>query len=104
MSNGFNDLEKHLNKMSKAAKELDGDNEIPFNELFPSNFISTHTDYSSMEDFVSASGLDFSNQEAFEAIEESVLDNFVASHSTFDSWKDMLSSASERWVAKKLGL
>lgn len=90
--------------MSKAAKEIDGDNEIPFNELFPSNFISTHTDYSTMEDFTSASGLDFSSQEAYGDIDESVLDNFVASHSTFDSWEDMLAGASERWIAKKLGL
>ncbi|TFI70094.1 hypothetical protein [Carnobacterium divergens] len=103
MSNGFSDLEKHLNKISKTAKELDGDNEIPFNELFTSNFISKHTDYSTIEDFTSASGLDFSSQEAIEDINESVLDNFVASNSTFDSWEDMLASAIEEWVAKKMG-
>ncbi|MGO2961617.1 MAG: hypothetical protein ACTIDE_03390 [Carnobacterium maltaromaticum] len=104
MYNGFNDLEKHLNEMSKAAEDLNGENEIPFEELFTDNFISSNTNFPTMEAFTKASGLDFSNQEAFEAIDENILDTFVSSNSIFDSWADMLGKASDSWIAKKLGL
>lgn len=104
MSNGFKDLEKQLNKMSKAAEKLNRENEVPFEDLFTDNFISTNTNFPTMEAFANASGLDFSNQESFEAIDDSVLDNFVSSNSKFDSWEDMLGTAGETWFAKKLGL
>lgn len=104
MNNGFKDLEKQLTKMSKAAEELNGENEIPFNDLFTANFISTNTDFPTMEAFEKASGLDFSNQETFEAIDENALDTFVSENSKFDSWEDMLGNASESWLSKKLGL
>lgn len=106
MSNGFNgfdDAIKHLNKMAKAAQELDGDNEIPFSELFTPSFISKNTSSRNLEEFFKKSGFDTSSEESFTAIPEEDMDRYVSENSKFDTWSDMIETATQEYIAKKLG-
>ncbi|QXX72684.1 hypothetical protein FOF38_04845 [Enterococcus faecium] len=100
---GFDDLTSHLNKMSKAAQELDGDNEIPMADLLTNSFISKNTSCQSLDEFFEKSGFDVSSEEAFAAIPDEDMDRFVSQNSNFNTWTDMLGTATQEYVAKKLG-
>jgi hypothetical protein len=56
-NHGIDSVTKSLNKLADNAKAIDGNNEIPMNELFTSNFMKTHTSFEDFESFVKASEL-----------------------------------------------
>lgn len=101
--NGFDELQKKLTKMSKAAEELNGTHNIPLIDLFTDSFISENSKFSTAHEFFDASGFDFDNQEEFEAVPDADIDKYVSENTEFTTWSDMLTSAGERYVFKKLG-
>lgn len=98
---GLDKFSKELNKLSKNAEKISGNNQVSFNELFTNSFMSKYTDFTNIDDFVTNSGFDFSD---LESIPDSDLDNFVSNNTSFSNWKEMLTKASEIWTVKKLGL
>ncbi|WP_142976474.1 hypothetical protein [Enterococcus faecium] len=103
MSNGFDDLSKKLNKMAKAAQEMDGEHSVPMSELFTNDFVSANTKFSSIEEFFEVSGFDCSSEESFAAIPDDQMDAFVSDNTNFDTWSDFMSAAAKKYTAKKLG-
>ncbi|MDT2597112.1 hypothetical protein P7D52_13360 [Enterococcus dongliensis] len=101
---GFDDIKNRLDKMSKAAQELDGEQEVPMSELLTDPFISKNSNFQNVDEFFENSGFDMNTEEEFAAIPDDAMDTYVAENSTFESWNDMLSSATQEYVAKKLGL
>ncbi|MED1190458.1 hypothetical protein [Bacillus paralicheniformis] len=99
---GFKNFEKKLKKMSKAAKDLQGTNEVPLNELLTEAFLRKHTDFSSLEEFESHEM--FSKYPTFQEIPDHELDNYVSSNSKFASWNEMFEVAGKEYLSKKLGL
>lgn len=98
---GLDNLSRKLNSMQQAAKNIDGENSVPLTELFTDSFTQSHSNFNSFDEFAISSGFDFSD---IESIPENELDTFISENTNFNSWKDMLSAATEKWVAKKLGL
>lgn len=103
MSNGFDNISKRLNKMAKAAKEMDGEHSIPMSELFTKDFVSSNTKFNSIDEFFEASGFDCSSQEAFAAIPDDQMDAFVSANTNYETWSDFMGSAVKKYTAKKLG-
>ncbi|MFT8412666.1 MAG: hypothetical protein ABF743_14395 [Schleiferilactobacillus perolens] len=102
MSNdGFKDLSRKLNKMQKAAKKLSGTHSVDFNKLFPGNFMQRRTNYSSIDAFLAAAGIN--SQEDLEAKPDTEMDAFVRKSSSFQTWQEMLDTASNDYISKKLG-
>ncbi|PAE70599.1 hypothetical protein [Bacillus licheniformis] len=99
---GFKNIEKKLEKMSKAAKDLQGTNEVPLNELLTEAFLRKHTGFSSLEEFESHEM--FSKYPTFQEIPDHELDNYVSSYSKFANWREMLDTAGKEYVVRKLGL
>lgn len=102
MTNNLDDLAKRLKTLSDNAKAINGENEVPFNELFSQSFMLQHTNnsYSSFDGFLKASGF---ADIAFEKIPNDEWDKWVANASNFGSWDEMKKSASQAWITKKLG-
>lgn len=98
---GVDDVLKNLKKMQKSAEEIEGTNTIPFTELFNNSFMQANTKFSDIENFEKESKFDFSEMDS---IDEKKLDEFVNLNTKFDSWDSMMTSASNKWVTKKLGL
>lgn len=73
---GFKKFEKKLEKMSKAAKDLQGTNEVPLNELLTEAFLRKHTGFSSLEEFESHEM--FSKYPTFQEIPDHELDTYVS--------------------------
>lgn len=100
---GLDKLEKRLNQMERAAKELDGTHSVSFENLFTTSFMKKYTQFQSIEEFFSSSGFDVTSQEDFEAIPEKDLDAYVSNNTSFETWEDMFSKAMVGYAAKKLG-
>lgn len=103
MSNGFDDLIKELNDISKKAQELGGEHNVPLPELLTDSFISENTSFKSLDEFFEKSGFDVSSSESFDAIPDEDLDKFVSENSNFEDWSDMLGTAGTEYFSKKLG-
>lgn len=99
---GFDELQDDLEGMAEKAKELDGENEVPIEELFPDEFMEENTDFESLESFFRDSPWDWERDD-LEDIPEEKLDEYVRTHSQFSSWEEMMSEAGEIWAAKQLG-
>lgn len=100
---GFNELQKRLQDMQKAAQELDGQQNVPLTELLSEEFISEHTSLSNLEEFFENGEFKFKTREEFDAIPQAQLDEYVRSVSNFEDWEEMLGSATKEYISKKLG-
>ncbi|WP_406846050.1 hypothetical protein [Bacillus safensis] len=98
---GFKEFEKKIKKMSKAADDLQGSNEVPFEELFTDAFLRKNTNFSSYNEF--ESGEVFSKHENLDQIPENELDDYVLNNTKFTSWREMLDTAGAEYVVRKLG-
>lgn len=88
--------------MQENLKKVDGTHTYTFKELFNDEFVSQHTKFSSISDFLEPSGLDFSSQEAFRNIDISALDKYISENSDFSSWEEMKSVAGKAIIEKQI--
>ena len=77
------------------------ENEIPFAELFPEEFMRLYTEFASMEAFLEASSWEVENQEDFRAIPDEPFDEYVDKHTDFPSWEVMYQTAGQRFMERK---
>ena len=96
-TSGFDELEKKL-------EEIGGSNQVSFGELFPDSFISTHTDFETIEELFEESDYEVESEEDFEQIPDEEWDEFIANNTVFSNWKDMMQKAFQRWVSKQLDI
>jgi len=101
---GIDDTIEDLQDLQAAAEELDGDNSVPMEEMFPPEFIREHTEFESFEEWLEGSQWQVDSQEDFEDIPDGPFDDYVAETSDFDDWDDMFGTAGREWAARELGL
>lgn len=100
--NDINESIKQLRKIQENLKKVDGTHTYTFKEIFNDDFVSSHTKYSNISDFLEASGLDFSSQEAFQNIDIEKLDKYISENSDFVSWEEMKSVAGKLITKKQI--
>jgi len=101
---GLDDAIRKLSDLERKAAELDGEHSVPISDLFPDSFMAAHTDFTTIQDMLDASGFPASTPEEFSAIPDDQWDTFVASRTKFASWHAMLEAGTAEWVSHKLGL
>ncbi|MFB9157442.1 hypothetical protein [Chromobacterium violaceum] len=82
-----------LKKLSENIKEIERNNQIKLSDLMNSQFISSHSNFSSLEELFDASGFKIESVEDFKAIPDDELNDFIGKNTTFQSWKEMEQSA-----------
>lgn len=100
---GLDKLKNELKSLEKNAKRLHGSNDVSFDELFSSKFMSSYTNHSNFEALLEAGGYSVETQEDFEAIPEDDWDSHIREHTRFETWLDMQQKAAEEWITKQLG-
>ncbi|RLM48657.1 hypothetical protein DVK02_18935, partial [Halobellus sp. Atlit-31R] len=75
--------------------------EVTLADLFPSTWVESHCDATSISEFVEQSGFEVSDQESFESIPSHKWDRYVDLHTEFDNWQAMLSAGVERYVLER---
>ncbi|MHC5278930.1 hypothetical protein ACYRFT_01495 [Listeria kieliensis] len=101
---GLDGLNKKLKQMQRDAEELQGENSVPFEELFSQKFMLMHTKTSDIYSFLKAGGFDASSNEEFDSTNEAELDKYINSSTTFKTWEEMKEEAVRDYTIKKLGL
>lgn len=99
---GFDELNKELDKMIKAAEELEGENEIRLDELISDSFIRKHSTFQSFSEF-SEQDI-FKRYDSFESIPQQELDDFIDQNTDFSSFNELLESATIDYTSRQLGL
>ena len=100
---GFDKLQKKLKDLERNIKNLEGEQAIPFNELFTQDFIKRNSHFETLDDMFKQSGFSINSQEDFKNIPDKEWDNFIAGNTKFKNWKEMLDAAVNEWVKRKLG-
>lgn len=93
----MDEFSKRIKQLRQNAKEISGDNEVSFAELFPDSFMEKYTDFSTMQEMVDAGGINEPND-----IGKPEWSDFVAAHSQFTSWDEMFNTAGTKWIERKL--
>lgn len=84
---------KYLEKIQENLQKVEGTRTYTFKEIFNDKFVSQHTKYSNISDFLEPSGIDFSSQESFKNSDIEKLDKYISENSDFSSWEEMKSAA-----------
>lgn len=92
-----------LKQFQKNLKNVSGQHQVSFGEIFDSKFMRKYTNFSSFDDFLKAGNFIVNSQKDFEAIPDADMDNHVRKVTRFSSWKEMLTEAAKQNTLKKLG-
>ena len=93
-----------MQELRKKLEELDGEHQVPFEEMLTDKFISDNTNYSSLQEMLEKSCIKIESTDDLEDIPDNQRDDFIRQNTTFDIWDEMLSKAWEEWIKHKLGL
>lgn len=99
---GFEELADELDQLQERVDAVDGETSVSFDELFPTDFMETYTEFGSIEAFLEASPWTVESDADFEAIPGDEFDEYVDDHTEFDTWEAMLSAAAREWIGRKL--
>lgn len=89
---------KGLEKLKNNLKKLDGERQVGLDEIMTPEFLSSCSNFSSLEQLFSASGFVIKNREDFKAIPDDDWEKFIVSHTTFESWKSMQKAALDKYA------
>jgi hypothetical protein len=100
---GLDDAMEQLNEMKEQAKELEGEHEVPFSELYDRSFMEEYSRYSSFDELLEDGGFEIKTEEGFDQVPDAELDSHIRSNTSFDSWEEMQETAVHEWTAEKMG-
>jgi phosphoglycolate phosphatase-like HAD superfamily hydrolase len=100
---GLDDAMEQLNEMKERAEELEGEHEVPFNELYNRSFMEGYSRYSSFDAMLEDGGFEVDTEKDFEQILEEELNSHIRNNTSFASWEEMQETAVQEWTAKKMG-
>lgn len=90
-----------LKKMERDVKKLSKPQSIQITELFTDSFLAKNTKFNNFVEFEQSEI--FTKYKTIEEIPDVEMDEFIKRNSKFDSWEDILGTATEEYIAKKLG-
>ena len=100
---GFDDLSNMLDDLDKRARELDGEHDVPIEDILTPAFVSSCSEFASIDTFFRAGGFSFESQAEFERIPDEELDSHVRATTTYGDWDEMLTAAGEQYALRQLG-
>ena len=101
---GVHDLERELKDRERNAEATGGKPDMPLAELFPVDFLTKYTDFSSLEAMVQTSGFEIASRGDVQNIPASEWNDFIARHTQFSTWEQMQQTAAVEWAARQVGL
>lgn len=101
---GLKELQKRMESLSQAVKNIEGQQSVPLAEMLTPNFVMACSRFQSANELFEASGFEIKTEENFKAIPDDKWDDFIRSNTSFSSWKEMLGAAGTAWTKAKLGL
>lgn len=106
---GLDETIENLRNLQNKLEEMEGEHEIPIEELMTEDFMKKHTKYENFHEFVIDSKLIPENttkitKEIFENIPDEDFDNYVINNTDFHSWEEMIQASVKEYTLQKLKL
>lgn len=101
---GFDELEKSLEEISRKAQEMEEGIEVSFNDLFDEAFMHEYTSSNNWDELLDNSGFVVETNEDFENIPEEEWDEYINKTTSFETWEEMIDKAYEIFTLNQLGL
>jgi len=100
------DADEFKQSLENALEEQSGlrmnePNEIPFEQLFPEEFMQLYSGFESFAALLEASQWEIENEDDFEAIPEDEFDTYIDMHTDFPSWEVMYQTAAQRFLERQ---
>ena len=92
----------NLEKLRINLSELPGTSEVKLVDLMNSNFISSCSRYSSLEELFDSSGFKIESKEDFSAIPDDDWNTFIQANTTYENWLEMQKAAMVSYAKAKL--
>jgi hypothetical protein len=99
--NGIDDLENTLEEMIEDVLDLGQTSEVPFDELFPPQFMSLYTEFNSFDELLEESPWEVNTEADFEAIPDDAFDEYIEANTDFPEWELMVETGFDRYVERK---
>jgi len=101
---GFDDLQRKLKKLTKDLKKIEGTRELSLEQLLPPEFISRHSQFSSVQELFNAGPFNIESQDDFENLDPAEMDRFIDSNTDFSGWEEMKARAGEKYFANMVNI
>lgn len=98
---GLEELSKNLDNLTKKLEPLK-EQEVSFNELFPSTFMMKYTQFKTINEMVEKSPFKVESGADFKNIPDKEWDNYVKEKTSFQSWNEMMSKAGKEYLGEKV--
>lgn len=99
---GLDEVQKNLKRLTNEIEKISGPQNVSFNDLFPHDFMSKHTQFASINEMVTKSPFKVESEEDFKNIPDEAWDVYVRENTSFKSWAEMQSKAAEEYFGKKV--
>ena len=100
---GLDETISMLEGLQDQIEDLEGEHQVPFDELFSPEFMSTNTNFETIDQMIVESGFKVETSEDFENIPDEIWDEFVSKWTRFENWSEMLIEAATTWASNSLG-
>ncbi|WP_268914166.1 hypothetical protein, partial [Lentilactobacillus sp. SPB1-3] len=100
MVDDFDRLSGMIDKMKDM--ERNGKQDVPFEVIFPSEFMLEHTNnkFDNVYEFLDSGKF---NTDDFDSINEDQLNVFISENTDFENWEDFKGTGTEEYVFRQLG-
>jgi hypothetical protein len=102
INNNFDEISKNLQRIEDEVSELDGENKVTVTEILNDNFVSQHTDFSTVQEMFDSYDPNLTEGELEELITTDEWNEFICKNTQFDDWEGLILSAGEQYFANKL--
>jgi hypothetical protein len=99
---GLEETLKKLETLQRRAQNLNGP--VPFEDLFPPEFMRRYTDFKSIENLLGGFGKPITSTEDFQRIPVAEWNAYVTEKTRFKSWDEMQSKAGQEYVERRLNM
>jgi len=91
-----------LSELAQNLEQLSQRSEVSSEELFNTEFMVQHTQFTGFSEFVRAGGFVFDSAEDFKAIPDAAFDKHVRQSTDFPNWHEMQLAAARTWARQQL--
>jgi hypothetical protein len=98
MASDTGDIDDLLDDVRERAAAMEGQADLPLDDMFPPSLMERHTLAASIDAFLDDCQWDAESREDFADIPQDEFDHYVARRTHFDDWDAMVGRACEEWM------
>jgi hypothetical protein len=99
---GLDEFRRKLENLQRRVENVNGP--VPFDELFPPEFMRRYTNFKSIEEMLGAYGKPIESAEDFKQIPDAEWDTYVSERTKFTTWEDMQKKAGQEFIERRLNI